>query len=79
MAVQPGGLTVGGPTGVCNACMGIEDLGHVHTRILHQLAEFGHLAHLFECKDLILLVTVDGKAGGIVTSVLKAGETYIRG
>lgn len=29
MAIEAGGLTMSGPTGVCNTSMRVEDLGHV--------------------------------------------------
>ena len=63
MTIDPGRLTVCGPPCVCNAAVCFEGLGHVDTRAGHQLTEFDHLAHLFECKDLILLVTIDCEAG----------------
>ena len=57
---------------MCNAGVRVKDFVHVDTRLCHEFPEFGHLAHLFECEDLILLVTVNCEAGGVVTSVFEA-------
>ena len=61
MAVKGGWRTVGGPTGVCNASMSFEGLGHVDARLGNELLELCNLAHLLEGKHLILLVAVDGQ------------------
>ena len=76
MAVKPGGLAVGSPSSVCNTGMRVKDLVHVDTRLCHKFSEFGHLAHLFECEDLILLVAINCEAGGVVASIFEAGEAY---
>lgn len=59
VAVDAGWRTVGGPTGVCNASVRVKDLGEVWLLLCNELLQLGHLAHLFECENLILLVTVD--------------------
>ena len=73
VAVQSAGLTVGSPSGMCDAGMRIEDLCHVHIGFLDEFSEFDNLAHLFECKDLIPLVAVDCETSGVVTSVFETG------
>lgn len=40
--------------------MAIKDLAEVWFGFIDQLFEFGHLANLFEGKDLILLISIDG-------------------
>lgn len=67
---------MGSPPGVCNAGVGVKDFVHVDARVCNQLAEFGHLAHLFKGKYLILLVTIDGETSGVVPSVLEAGKSW---
>jgi hypothetical protein len=59
MAIESGWLAVGGPSSMRDTAVRVEDLGHVDARLCNQLSEFGHLAHLFECKYLILFVAVD--------------------
>jgi hypothetical protein len=75
VAVEARRNTVGGPTGVGNASVRVEDLGRIGLGLLDQLLQLGHLANLLEGKDFILLVTIDGETGGIVATVLEAGET----
>ena len=77
MAVAAGRLTVGGPPGVGNTHVRIEDLGHVWLLLCDELLELCNLAHLFEGKDLIFLVAIDRKAGGIVATVLQTSQTYV--
>lgn len=64
---------MGGPTGVCDAGVGVEGLGQVEVGLVDQLPQLGHLADLLEGKDLVLLVAIDGKAGRIVATVLETG------
>jgi hypothetical protein len=71
MAVESGGLTVSGPTGVCNASMRIEDLVHVDAGFCDEFLELCDLSNLLEGIDLILLVAVDGKASGVIPAVLQ--------
>ena len=52
--------------------MRVEDLGQVWLALVDELLQFGDLAHLLECKDLILLVAVDGEPGGVVAAVFEA-------
>lgn len=64
-----------GPASVSNSSVRIESLGEVWLRLGNELLQFGDLANLLEGKDLILLVTVDSKTGGVITTVFKTGET----
>lgn len=75
VAVEAGRGTVGGPTSVGNAGVGIENLVERRLRLLNELLELGDLADLFESKDFVLLVAVDGETSGIVATVLETGET----
>lgn len=70
MAVDAGGRAMGGPSGVRNTGMVVKDLGEIWLLGLDELSELGDLADLFECEDLLLLVTVDSETGGVVASVL---------
>jgi len=53
----------------------VKDLGEVGLGLLNQSLELGNLADLLEGKDLLLLVTIDGKTGRVVTTVLETGKT----
>jgi len=59
VAVQSGGWTVCGPSSVCNTGVRIKDLCQIRLLLFDELLELGHLADLLECKDLLLLVTID--------------------
>lgn len=47
------------PPGVSDTGMGIKNLREVGLRFIDELLEFGDLANLLECKDLVLLVAVN--------------------
>ena len=70
MAVQSGRLAVCGPTSVRNTRVGVKGLCHVDAGASNELTELDHFAHLFECKDLILLVAVNSETSRVVSSVL---------
>lgn len=70
---------MGGPSGVCNTSMRVKGLCHVDAGVGNQFTELDHLAHLFERKDLILLVTVDCETGRVVSSVFQAREACEKG
>lgn len=59
MAVDARRRTVGGPTGVCNTAVCVEDLCEVGLLLLDELLQLGDLADLLESKHLISLVSVD--------------------
>ena len=69
MAVEPRRLAMSSPSSMCDTSMGIIGLGKVWLGFCDQFLQLGHLAHLLEGKDLILLVTVDGETGRVVASV----------
>jgi hypothetical protein len=79
VAVQARRRTVGGPAGVGDTGVGVEDLGEVGLGLLDELLELGDLANLLEGEDLVLLVAVDSQAGGIVATVLETGQTWTGG
>lgn len=68
---------MGGPPGVGNAAVRIKDLGQVEFRLVDELLELRNLADLLESVNLFLLVTVDGKASGVVAAVLETRESWI--
>lgn len=76
MAVDSGRSAVGSPSGVCNACVGVEDLVEVWLLLRDELLELDDFANLLERKDLVLLVAVYGETCGVVSSVFEAGETW---
>lgn len=61
---------MGGPSSVGNAGVRVEDLVLVEVRLFHKLLQGGNLANLLDCKDLVLLVAVNGEAGRVVATVL---------
>ena len=61
---------MGGPSSVRNTGVRVEDFGQVEVLLLDELLQRGDLANLLDGKDLVLLVTVDGKAGRVVAAVL---------
>jgi hypothetical protein len=63
------------PSGVCNTCVGVEDLCEVWLLVLDELLQLCHLANLLISKDLILLVAVDCEASRVVPAVLEPGKT----
>lgn len=58
-----------GPSGVCNANVGVELHCEVHARSLNELLQLGHLANLLESINFILLVPVDCESSGVVSTV----------
>jgi hypothetical protein len=76
MAVESGGRTVGGPSGVSDAGVGVEDLGQIRLLGLDQFLQFGDLADFLEGKHLVLLVTVYGETSGVVAAVFESGEAW---
>jgi hypothetical protein len=75
MAVKAGWRTVSSPSCVCNTSVGIEDLVKIWLLLLDELLQLCNFANLFKCKDLVLLVSIDGKTSRIVTTVFETGKT----
>ena len=75
VAVDPAGRAVGGPSGVCNTGVVVEDLCEVGLLLLDELLQLGDLADFLEGEDLVLLVAIDGDTGGVVAAVFETGET----
>ena len=75
VAVDPAGRAVGGPSGVCNTGVVVEDLCEIGLLLLDELLQLGDLADLLVGEDLILLVAIDGNTGGVVAAVFETGET----
>ncbi len=65
---------MGSPSGVRNTCVGIEDFCEIWLLVLDELLQLCNLANLLERKHFILLVTVNGEACGVVSSILESGE-----
>jgi hypothetical protein len=70
VAVDARGGSVGGPSGVRNTGVRVEDLVEVEVLLVDELLERGDLADLLDGKDLVLLVAIDGETGGVVAAVL---------
>jgi len=47
------------PSSVCNTGMGVKDFCEIWFLLLDELLELCDFAHLFECENLVSLVTVD--------------------
>lgn len=75
MAVEAGGLAVSSPPGVRDSGMGNKGNIGVRLLLLNQSLEFVDLANLLESEDLILFVSIDRNAGGVVSTVLEPGQT----
>lgn len=58
------------PTGVSNAGVSFKGLSHVDARLGDELLQLSDLAHLLECKDLILLVAIDCQTCRVIASIL---------
>lgn len=74
MAVCPRWLAVSGPSGVCDAGVGVEDLGQVRLGLLDERLQLSDLANLLERQDFTLLVTVYRETGRVVATVLESRE-----
>lgn len=61
MAVESGRLAMSGPPSVCDTDMRVEDLGQVGLFLGNELLELGHLTHLLEREDFVLLVSIYGE------------------
>ena len=72
MAIAPRGLTVCGPSCVCDTSVRVKDLGQIRLFLLDELLELGNLANLFECKHFIFLVSIDSEASRVLKGVSKA-------
>jgi hypothetical protein len=55
---------------VGNTGVAVKDLVEVEVLLLDELLQRRDLADLLDCVDLVLLVTVNGKTGRVVTAVL---------
>ena len=66
---------MGSPAGVCNADVGVKDLCEVWLLLLNQGLELSDLSDLLEGIDLVSLVAIYGKTGGVIATVLETGET----
>lgn len=71
MAVEPGRRSVGSPSGVRNASVGVEGFGIIRSALLDKLLQLCDLAHLFESENLVSLVPVDRQACRIIAAVFE--------
>jgi hypothetical protein len=69
MAVDTRRRAVGGPSGVGDAGVRVEDLVEVEVLLLDELLQRRDLADLLDRVDLILLVAVNGETGRVVAAV----------
>lgn len=72
MAVNFGWWSVGRPAGVGDSSMGIENLCHIRLRSVDGLLQLGDLSDGLESDNLVLLVSIDCQAGGVVATVFEA-------
>jgi hypothetical protein len=75
MAIKPGRTAMGSPSCVCNASVRVEDLGEIWLLFCNELLELDHFADLLEGKNFISLVSIHGKAGGVISTIFEAGES----
>jgi hypothetical protein len=73
MAIDARWASMGSPSGVCNASVRVKHLLLIQLGGIDKFSQLGDFANLLEGKHLILLVSVDGKAGRIIATVLEAG------
>lgn len=76
MAIQARWLSMGGPSSMRNASMGVEHLGHVRVLFFDKLLELGDLTDLFECENFILLVTIHSQTCRVVASIFQTRKTF---
>lgn len=62
---------MGCPSGVCNTGVRIENLGHIWLLLLDELLQLDDLSDLLVSEDLILLVSIDGQTGTVISSVFQ--------
>ena len=67
------------PSGVCDTCVRIEDLGKIWLLILDELLELCNLADLLESKDFVLLVSIYSQTSRVVATVFESGESIDEG
>ena len=79
VAVDARGRAVGGPSGVCNTGVRVEDLGEIWLLLCNELLQLHDLANLLEGEDLVLLVAIDRQTCGIITTVLEPGKAIDEG
>jgi hypothetical protein len=70
MAVEARWSAMGGPAGVGNAGVRIKDFLEIDVGLVDELPQLGHLSNLLEGKNLVLLVSINGKPGRVVATVL---------
>jgi hypothetical protein len=74
VAVDARWRAVGGPSGVCNTGVRVEDFGKIWLLLLNELLQLYDLANLLERKDLVLLVAINSKASGVVATIFESRE-----
>lgn len=74
VAVSAGRGSVSSPSGVSDAAVRVEDLCEIQVGLVDEFLQLGNLAHLLEGKNLVLLVTIDCKAGRVIAAVFETRE-----
>ena len=74
VAVDTRWRAVGGPSGVCNTGVRVEDLGQIWLLLLNEFLQLYDLANLLESKNLVLLVAINSKTSGVVATVFESRE-----
>ena len=65
------------PARVGYPSMAIEDFAEIWFGFVDQLLQFGHLPYFLEGKHFIFLVTVNGEASRVISTVLQARQAWI--
>jgi hypothetical protein len=79
VAVETRWRTVGSPSCVCNTGVRVEDLGEVWLLIRNKLLQLDDFADLLECKDLVLLVSINSQTCGIIATVFESRKSIDEG
>jgi len=76
MAIKPGWRAMGSPASVGDAGVRVKDLREIRLDLLDELFQLGNFSNLLEGHDLVPLIAIDSKAGGIVSAILQTLKTY---
>jgi hypothetical protein len=69
MAIDTGRATVCCPSGVCDTSVTFKGLLEINVCRINHLPKLGNFADFLEGQDLALLVSVDTKTGGIISTI----------
>jgi hypothetical protein len=58
-----------------NSGVRVKNLAHIKGSLVDKLLQLGHLAHLLEGENLLLLVTINSETGRVISAVFEPLET----